>query len=248
MPQMDPQVWIRAVTADSAWIGPYTLTGMAGAVFFPTFQGTDCTIIVNTGPNFAPSGTQPLTPPGVFPGWLGPDGTFSAHFQNDPARLAGSAIVLNNASVSFPTTPGMAQMNAPQFEGGWYFEVTNAGQSLFTNNMGGGAGRDMTETPGLDINFWTPRGQHSIGDTLGGGLLCGGNFTGPPTYRPGVNGVGNSFYQFPFYSWQEGEVMAFAVLISPIEREVIYNPATILPVTLPCVPCCTQCVCGSRMF
>jgi hypothetical protein len=239
MPNLDPIFYFNNLDQlDSGWQA-FTLTGMAGATLFPTIQGSgDAQILYDFGPFIDPitgnpTIAPPVTPPGyatVFPGWLDNNG-------GTPAldTLKGSATIPISGQINFPTVEGMAQASGAGWKGGgWMFVITQHHATIFSVDAGGGVCRF---NPG--IGFWISAAAFGpLDDNGGAGSSTNGATLG---YHPSVLQQGNTVAG-PFDSWLQNTRIAIAVAMEPLFTPQELDLARLLPVQLPCAPCCPLCI------
>lgn len=161
-------IWNGNPSADPATgVGGISLATVAGQTLFPTVQGTgDASQTVNFGAtafaNAAPAG------------FVGPPHGGGGFTTLDPTKLFGSGVLSGgNLNLSTPGTPGMAQSVDGYTSGKYYFEITGTGRDVFSNEMGGGVGRQYSAG---NFNFWFSRATFGAGDANGGAQAFSGGF------------------------------------------------------------------------
>ena len=224
-----------------------TLTGMSGIKMFPTIHGSgDASLNCYFGPLLDPFTLDPAAglPNGFFPGVANNAGTGFSQIAGGATYLAGSA-VHNGNLVSFPTTPGMAQVPDGWTQGSWMFCTVVSGLDVFSTHFGcgwaceyggGGAGK-------LDPNFWLSNGQKNSTDVNGGALIYTGGFN---TFHPTFAAQGNVIEIANSYSMGINSTIGAAILLDPPVTLATYDPQKLIQQNLPCVPCCPVCPSGGR--
>jgi len=220
----------------------YTLTGMAGDTFFPTIQGTgDVTLSCEFGPLVDPTTGIPISgvPLGPFPGVMAADGT-PAKLSGGAAFNFGSASLIGDTGVSFPTAYGMTQSPTGWANGAWYFQATVIGLDIFSGNFGIGWGRAYNGGAGLDPNHWAFNGGYSGADNNGGGMMhCSGFNTFTPSF--GTQGVLRDTLVGRHMG--VGTIFGAAIFLPAFVELTTYDPQRLIPVTMPCIPCCPTDAC-----
>jgi len=237
----DPVVRLYATTILGTVERTATLTGMAGDTFYPTIQGTgDAVLSVSFGPLVDPIFGLPApgVPAGVFPGVVAANGAGFSKLSPGAQFNFGSAALIGDVGVQFPTSYGLTQSPDGVSQGSWFFQATVQSVDIFSSLYGigwgrvyggGGAGK-------MDPNAWVGNGAYNGSDPNGGALIFTGGFN---TYIPhfGAQGValpaappGNSM----------GVLSTFgaAIFLPPFVNLYQFDPAKLIAVDMPCIPCC----------
>lgn len=215
----------------------YTLTGMAGNTFFPTIQGSgDAELFVQFGPLVDPLFGLPApgVPLGPFPGVIAPDGSF-AKLSSGAAFNFGSATLIGDVGVSFPTVYGMTQSPTGYASGAWFFQATVISVDVFSSNHGIGWGRAYNGGAGLDPNHWAFNGGYAGADPNGGGMIHAGGFN---TYTPTMGTQGVARETFAGRHMGVGSTFGAAIFLPAFVNLATFDPQKLVPVDMPCLPCC----------
>jgi hypothetical protein len=182
---------------------------------FLTVQGTgDSTVIINTQPSAV------RVPPGFYPGW--PGGVL------DPATALGSADVLGDTEVTFPSAPGLVQTKGGVNAGRYYFEYEIFGYDIFSNLTGAGVAR-----AGLNLAAWFNAGKFSVADANGGGQIVGGSIVN--SFLAGFNANGAAGPNIGLAP--QSTIVGVAVIVTPEFVPSLYNAQQLQPVPMVCLPC-----------
>jgi hypothetical protein len=205
----------------TSWTPDIVLNGCAGQPMIPTLNASNAQLTIRTQPPFI--GTPP---DGLVPGWPALDGSRGSPL--DTSTAGGSATSTSGYVMDTAASPGFMQVTDAYIFGAFYFEIEVTATNIFSGLLGGGVARRF---PGLDYNQWVFDGRYSATDTNGGAIGLTNSW---PTFTLDIGAEGSDLYP-AFATLTQGDVLCVQFRAFP---QYPFYPANLVPVSLPCVPCC----------
>lgn len=234
----DPVVTLFIIDVLGSFSVTTTLTGMAGIKLYPTIQGSgDAVLACYFGPLSDPNtgDIAPGLPAGFFPGVLADNLQGFTSLSPGAAFNYGSAHLIGDAGVSFPTVYGLTQTPDGWNTGRWLFIAEVIGVDVFSTDFGLGWGIAYNGGAGLDPNQWLSNGRASGASANGGAIIAAGGFN---TYTPTFGAQGVQLAQPTGRHMGTLTQFGAAIAMDPPPPMHAYDPQKLVPQFMPCVPCC----------